>query len=691
MGTWTTATMFDIAGVPPLLGRTIRPGEDARGGDRVAVLSYPMWKNRFGGDPAVVGKTLRANGEPYTIIGVMPDRYGFPDNGALWLPLQLDPLTLKRGDGQYLQVIAKLKQGISIDAANADANAIARRIATEHKEQNEGVSATVMNFIDGELGPQPRQLLLTMLGAVFFVLLIACANVANLLLDRAAHRTKEVGIRTALGASRGAVVRQYLTEAFVLAALGTAFGVAAAYVGVHIFNRAIVDTQPPFWLDIRLHPPVLLFAIATSLLATFASGLLPAVQASRTDIGEILKDDSRGASSFRIGRLSRALVVFEIALSCALLVAAGLMIKSVMKIRNIDAGFTTRNIFTARVGFPDAYTDTIAQRQFFEQLETRLTTLPGVEGATLTSQLPGVGMDNRNFALEGASYAKEADYPRSGTYTVSSGYFSTFGLRPLQGRSFNTADRKDASPTAIVNQAFVAKFLPGADPIGKRIRLGSSRSTAPWLTIVGVVPNTYSGNTDEMRPPFIYVPLSQHPSRFVSIAVRTAGAPMAITPQIRDVVSSLNRDIPIYSVYSITEAIARGLWFVRVFGTMFMIFGVIALFLAGVGLYAVMAFSVSRRTREVGIRMALGAKAGDVVGMVVSQGLWQLGAGMAAGLTLALGVAQLMKVVLFDVQPRDPAIFGLVVAVLSVAGLLACLIPAQRATRVDPLIALRSD
>src|SRR5438105_2030176 len=225
----------------------------------------------FAGDPAFVGKTLRANGEPYTIIGVMPDRYGFPDNGALWLPLQLDPLTLKRGDGQYLQVIAKLKQGISIDAANADANAIARRIATEHKEQNEGVSATVMNFIDGELGPQPRQLLLTMLGAVFFVLLIACANVANLLLDRAAHRTKEVGIRTALGASRGAVVRQFLTEAFVLATVGTALGVAAAYAGVSAVNRAIADTQPPLWLNIRLHPPVLLFAIGTALLATVMS------------------------------------------------------------------------------------------------------------------------------------------------------------------------------------------------------------------------------------------------------------------------------------------------------------------------------------------------------------------------------------------------------------------------------------
>ena len=691
MGSWVTASIFDIAGVKPMLGRAIRPGEDAPGGERVAVLSYKMWQNRFGGDAGIIGKSLRANGVPYTIVGVMPDRYGFPDDGAVWLPLQLDPLSLKRGEGQHLNVLAKLKADVSLDAANADINTIARHIAADHKEQNEGVSATVVHFIDGELGPEPRQLLYTMLGAVFFVLLIACANVANLLLDRAAHRTKEVGIRTALGASRGAVVRQFLAEALVLAALGTACGVAAAYVGVRLFNRAIVDTQPPFWLDIRLYPPVLLFAIGTALLATFASGLLPAFQASRADINDILKDDSRGSSSFRIGRLSRALVVFEIALSCGLLVAAGLMIKSVTNIRNIDAGFRTQNIFTARVGFPDTYTDTTAQRQFYEQLESRLTTIPGVVDAGLATQLPGVGIGQESFGIEGRSYTKDSDYPRAGNYSVSSGYFSTFGIKAVQGRTFTPADRQGALPVAIVNQAFVATHFAGVDPIGRRVRVGSSRSTAPWLTIVGVVPNTFAGDPAHMRPPLIFRPLAQNHSNFLSLAVRTSGAPMTITPQVRDLVSTLNRDIPIYFVYSMAEAMARPLWFIRVFGTMFMIFGAIALFLAAVGLYAVMAFSVGRRTREVGIRMALGAKAGDVVGMVLRQGVWQLGAGMLAGLTLALGVAQLMKVVLFDVEPRDPMIFGGVVAVLTIAGVLACLIPAKRATRIDPLSALRTE
>jgi putative ABC transport system permease protein len=434
---------------------------------------------------------------------------------------------------------------------------------------------------------------------------------------------------------------------------------------------------------------VLLFAIGTALLATFASGLLPAFQASRADIGEILKDESRGASGFRVGRLSRALVIFEIALSCGLLVAAALMIKSVAKMRNIDTGFATANVFTARVGFPATYTDTAEQRRFFDDLQLRLRTIPGVVDASLSSQLPGLGMNETSFAIEGKSYAKDADYPRSANFTVSPGFFTTFSLRVLEGRALTSADREGTLPTIVVNQAFAAKYFANADPIGRRIRVGAARSTAPWLTIVGVVPNTYSGDPERMRPPFIFRPLAQHHENFLSIAVRTTGPAMGITPQVRTIVTALNRDIPIYWVYSMTEALARPLWFIRVFGTMFMLFGFVALFLAAIGLYAVMAFSVSRRTREVGIRMALGADAAHVLGMVLRQGIVQLGVGMAAGLALAIGVSQLMKVVLFDVQPRDPQIFALVVSVLSVAGVLACLIPARRATQVNPLTALR--
>ena len=691
-GSWVTANMFTISGVSPILGRTFRQGEDAVGGERVAVVSYAMWQNRFGGERSIIGKSIRVNGIPHTVVGVMPEGYAFPDNDAIWLPLQIDPLAGKRSEARQVEVVGKLRPGVTLDAVNAEVNVTARRLATTYKETNEGLSATVMPFTDGQIGPEPRRLLYTMLGAVFFVLLIACANVANLLLDRAAHRTKEVGIRTALGASRVTVVRQFLTEALLLAGIGTVFGVAASYFGVRAFTRAIASTDPPFWLDFRLHPPVLLFAIVVAVIATLASGILPALQASRTDINEILKDESRGASSLRIGRLSRALVVFEIALSCGLLVAAGLMIKSVAKLRQIDPGFATTNVFTARVGFPSAYTDTLQQRQFFEGLQQQLTSVPGVEAVSLSSSLPGLGIGSGSFAIEGKSYAKDTDYPRAGSMRVAAGFFSTFQLRILQGRGIGAEDRAGSVPVAVVNQAAVTKYFAGVDPVGKRVRLGDSKSTAPWLTIVGIVPNTFSGNPEEPHAPVIYTSLAQFHSSFASIALRVRGGnPMAITPQVRDVVASLNPDIAIYFVYSMKEAIARQLWFVRVFGTMFMIFGVIALFLAGIGLYAVMAFSVSRRTREVGIRVALGAQAGHVIGMVLRQGLVQLGIGMTFGLALALGVSRLLQIILFEVQPRDPFIFASVIGVLSAAGMLACLIPARRATRIDPLDALRAE
>ena len=690
-GAFVTAQLFDVYGVRPILGRTIREDEARPGGARVAMISHRMWQDRFGGAPDVVGRELRANGVPFEIVGVMPEGFSLPYRSHIWLPLQLDPLTLERGEGNWLQVFGRLKPGVSMAAADAEMKGIAARLEAAHKKENEGISARVVGFVDGEMGDEPRQLLYTMLGAVFLVLLIACANVANLLLDRAAHRTKEVGIRTALGASRGAVVRQFLAEALVVAGIGSALGVALAWGGVEAFNRAIVDTEPPSWLDIRLHPPVLLFAVALGVVATVASGLLPAIQSSRTDINEILKDESRGSSSLRIGRISKSLVVFEIALSCGLLVAAGLMIKSVTKIRTMDPGFSVERIFTARLGFPATYTDTLAQRRFYEQLEGKLAALPGVQQATLTSGLPGVNAGGDAFAIEGKSYATDRDYPEADGYRVSPGFFATFGLEARRGRVVTEADRAEGLQVVVVSEGFAAKHFAGEDPIGRRIRFGRAESTAPWRTIVGIVPDIYSGDTDEPRKPTTYVPLAQQHSNFVSIAVRTGGPPMGITGPVRDAVASLDADIPIYWTYSMAEALARPLWFIRVFGTMFMIFGFIALFLASIGLYAVMAFSVSRRTREVGIRMALGARAADVVRMIFRQGLWQLGIGLALGLALALGVSRLLTIILFDVQPRDPAVFGGVVGVLLLAGLLACLVPARRATRVDPLVALRTE
>ena len=687
-GAWVSADLFDVLKVRPALGRTFTRDEEIPGRGTVAILSHTMWQDRFGGDRNIIGQAVRANGVPYTVIGVMPPNFVFPDRHAIWMPLQLDASKLERASGQWMEIIARVKPGVSIDEASLDITGIASRIAAEHKKTNEGITAVARPVVESQIGPEPRRMLWTMLGAVFFVLLIACANVANLLLDRAAHRTKEVGIRTALGASRLAVVRQFMAEALVLAAAGAAFGAVVAQIGINLFNRAIADTNPPFWLDISLHPPVLLFVAATAVVATLFSGAIPAYQASRADINEILKDESRGASSFRIGRLSRALVVFEIALSCGLLVASGLMVRSVAKLRNLDPGVTTENIFTARVGFPSAYTDTAAQVRYFEELERQLAAIPSVQSVALSSQLPGTGQNGSNFALEGKAYASDRDYPFTGFNLVAPGFFRTYDVAPTLGRAFTADDRAGALPVVIVNQSFVAKFFGSENPLGKRIRLGGSRSTDQWRTIVGVIPDIFTGNTAQPRDAGMLIPMAQRHATFVSMGVRAPNA-MALTAQIRAVTTAVNADIPIYWIYPMTEAVTRNLWHIRVFGGLFMVFGLVALILAAVGLYAVMAFSVSRRAREVGIRIALGARTSHVLRLVFKQGLIQLAIGMTLGLALAAGVAQLVATILFEVQPRDPLTFASVVAVLSAAGLMACYIPARRAARLDPLSAMR--
>jgi putative ABC transport system permease protein len=689
-GAWVTSELFDVLQVRPLIGRPFTRDEEKPGNGNVALLSYALWQDRYAGDPAIIGKSIRANGLSYVVVGVMPQEFGFPDRQAIWMPIQDDVSKFEFGTGPSFEGVGRLKPGVSLDAANVDLNTIARRLADDHKKTNEGITAIARPIMESQIGPQPRRLLWTMLGAVFFVLLIACANVANLLLDRAAHRTKEVGIRTALGASRSAVVRQFLSEAIVLAAAGAVLGTGLAQVGVTLFNRAILDTNPPSWLDIRLHPPVLMFVVAMAVIASLFSGAIPAYQSSRADINEILKDESRGASSFRIGRLSRALVVFEIALSCGLLVASGLMVKSVVKLRGLDPGVATTDIFTARVGFPDAYTDSVARARYFEQLVPQLSAIPGVQGVSLSSALPGTGGGATLFAIDGKAYATNRDYPRTQMLTVASGFFKTFRVTPVEGRAFTDDDRAESVPVIIVNQSFARKHFGSESAVGRRIRLGGVDTKEPWRTVVGVIPDIFTGDPGNPRDAGIVLPWLQTSQRFASIAVHAPNA-MALTPQIRAAATALNRDIPIYEIYPMKTAVDRNLWHIRVFGGLFMAFGAAALLLAAIGLYAVMAFSVSRRAREVGIRIALGARTSHVLRLVFRQGIIQLAAGMTLGLAFAAGVSQLVAGALFEVQPRDPWTFASVVAVLTAAGLLACYIPARRAARVDPLSAMRAE
>jgi putative ABC transport system permease protein len=687
-GAYMSANTFRLLRVQPLLGRTFRDGDDAPGAPAVAVLSHELWQTRFRGDRNVIGQTIRANGVSAEIVGVMPEDFQFPFSEDLWLPLRME-LEPKRGDGDQVEVFGRLKPGVSLDQAAVEMSSIARRLALEYPESNRDVGAVVKPYTEEYIGDEVSALLFTMLGAVFLVLLIACANVANLLLSQAAMRAKEVGIRAAMGASRWRIMKQFLTEPLALAFIGAVIGTGLAWLGVGAFNRAIAPTDPPFWIDIKIDAPILLFVLGVTVFCTLVAGILPAMRASSGNVHDVLKDESRGSSSFRGGKLSRVLVVMEVALSVALLVAAGLTIKSVTRLRTIDFGFPTRDIFTARVGLPETdYPDSVSQGQFLTQLHQRLAEVPGVEAYALSTALPVLGSGMDNVAIEGKSYAEDKDYPATHFQSVSPGYFSTFQVA-VEGRDFSDQDRPGSLPVAIVNTSFARLHFPGQQAVGRRIRMGDSDTQAPWRTIVAVVPDMWSDGTDNEDPQAVYFPLAQVPERFVSIIARPRGEPGTLAAPVREVVSGIDPDLPTYFVSTLQARIDEQTWFYRIFGALFMIMGFVALVLAAVGLYGVMAFNVGRRTREMGVRMALGARGADVIRLVLRQGLWQIAIGLVLGLAMAAGLANLLKIILFQVSALDPLIFGLTVVVLVAAGLAACFIPARRATRVDPMVALR--
>ena len=692
-GAFISANAFELIRVQPALGRNFQEGEDTPAADPVMLLGYHVWQDRFDGDLGVVGQVARVNGEQTTIIGVMPEGFRFPIAEDLWLPLRMDPLELERGEGLTLEVYGRLKDGVNMDQASAEMQTIAVRLAKEYPDTNEGVGAVLQPYVDEYIGAEPRAMLFTMLGAVFLILLVACANVANLLLSRAATRSKELAIRSAVGASRLRVIMQLLGEGIVLASAGAVLGIGISVLGIGMFNRAIAPTDPPFWIDIGLNTVVLIFVIGVTVLAGVLAGILPAIQASGSAVNEVLKDESWGSSGFRVGKLSKGLVVGEIALSLGVLVAAGLMIKSVTNLNTIDYGFDTETTFTARMGLFEAdYPDTTSRREFYREVLRRVEQRPGVEAAAIVTALPGAWSYGSQFGIEGEAYDRDQDYPMARFATVSPDFLDVYGVKVLEGRTFGPEDTNDAMPVAIVNQSFVEQFYPEGSAIGKRVRQGDSETEEPWRTIVGVVPDMYMQGLSNMEedPWGVYFPLDQYDTRFAYVALRSAGEdPMTLAAGARDDVMAVDQDIPLYWVQTHQAAIDEQTWFFRIFGNLFMVFGFVALFLAAVGLYGVMSASVSNRTAEMGIRMALGAQGRDVLRLVLKQGAVQVGIGMALGLALAALLSRGLALVLFQVEPWDPFVFALIAVVLAAVGMLASYIPALRATRVDPAVALR--
>ena len=696
-GAFLSANSLSLLRVKPLLGRGFLPEDEQPGGPLVVLLGWGVWQSRYNGDPGVVNRPVRVNGEPATIVGVMPQHFAFPITQEIWVPLRQDLGKTPRGQGETLEVFGRLRHGVSLEQARTEMSEIARALATQFPETNEGRGAVVKPYTEEFIGKEAAGLLYTMLGFCLVVLMISCTNVAALTTARASQRTREIAIRSALGAERGRLVRQFLIETLLVSLLGTLLALPLAEAGTRGFNAAVAEQNPPFWIKIALDPTALLFATGLAVLAGVVSGVVPALQASRAQLQEVLKDEGR-SSSLRMGWITRGIVIVEVAASFALLVGAGLMVQNVRHLqRRVDMPLENR--LTSRIAlFETAYPGDAERVRFFDNLLHRLRQDPAVATAAATTYLPGSGAGMTRYTLEGKAYPEERDHPVSHVAWVSTGFFEAFGAKVLDGRDFGSEDTPAGLPVVLVNRRFAEQNWPGQSPLGRRVRItrkvAPGEEPEPWRTVVGVVPDLGMGFLDDPVDEDLgfYIPISQDCPGFMSLVVQTRGSePLAFTPRLREHVNALDRDLPLYFIYSMEQVVEREGFFPNLFAGLFTIFGLCALLLAAVGIYGVIAFSVHQRTQEIGIRMALGAERGSVLGLILRQGMIQLLLGLGIGLALAWPAGRLLQSFLVGVRPYDPPTFVGVSLLLGVVALLACWFPAQRASRTSPLVAIRYD
>jgi putative ABC transport system permease protein len=693
LGTWITANGFELIGQPTLFGRTFLAGEDAPGAEPVAIIGYGLWQSRFGGDPAILTRTIRVNETPARIVGVMPQGMKFPATAEMWMPLVPDAAARKRSV-QTLGVFGRLKAGITREQAQAEMTAVARTIAAEHPDTNKGFEAVVMPYNDRYNGGEIKRIFLVLMGAVVLVLVIACANVANLLLARSSSRAKEMALRISLGATRWRVVRQLLVESVLLGCLAGVFGLVLSIAGVRVFDMAMRSVNKPYWIQFTIDGTVFAFLAAVCLLTGVLFGLAPALQVSRANVNELLKEGGRsGGTSARSRKFSSAMVVAEVALTVLLLVAAGLMVRSYLKLQALEIGFDPRDVIAGTIGLAEPRWDTPESRiRFGEQLLERVRAVPGVEAATVASSFPFSGGQQARIEIEGRPVVDRVRAPRAFAVAIADEYFATLQVSLRQGRAFSAADGRAGAEVAIVNERFAAQMFDGENPIGRRFRLLSDDRTTPWLTVVGVAPSIRQNDPQQVEPePVLYQPFRQDPPRSVGLMVRTAGRPAGIARALRDAVRQVNADQPLYNLKTYDEVLDDVSWLWRVFGTLFAVFAAIALLLSAIGLYAVTAYSVAQRTQEIGVRIALGARRGQVSWMILRRGLAQLGLGLAIGLVAAWFASGVLNQLLVQLSARDPLTFFVITALLVVITAAACLIPARRAMRVDPSIALRAE
>ncbi len=691
LGAAVQADLFDSLGVKPLLGRSLRLDENEVGAAPVVLLGYDLWQQRYGGSPGLVGQTIQVNGLVATVVGVMPKGWRYPEEADLWLPLRMTEKESPRASFDFTPV-GRLKKGATLAQANAELALFAKNLAQAHPAIYDGSSFRAVLMRD-EMTKDSRSITLLLMGAVLFVQLIACANVANLLLARGATRTKEFGIRIALGAGRGRLVRQLLVESALIGLAGSAGGLLFAIWGIDLM-LSLIPVAIPFWIQINLDGGVVVFAIATGLVSSLLFGLLPALRVSHPDLTEVLKEGGRTSSGGARGqRLRDYLVVSEVAFALILLIGAGLLMRSFLNLERADVGIVSKNVLTFRVGLPTAqFPDPKVAKRFFENLIPALDAIPGVESAGATNRLPTSGGGVYAFNLEGEPRPKSIqDFRTASIVTIAPGYLQTLQIPLLRGRDFSPNDKEGQPLVALVDQRGAHQLFRGENPIGKRFAQPGNPGEPPkWIEIIGVVGNvTYDRLTRKQDHPTFYFPQAQAPENFMSAVVRTDGAPAAFANLARQAVLSVNKEIPIYNVKLMSQVVKESYWDRVFFGTLFTAFAVLALFLASIGLYGVMSYSVRQRTQEIGVRMALGAQARDVLSLVTFQGLRLIGLGLVIGLAGAYFVMQLLRGNLQQISAHDPLTFVALPLLLLVVGLLACYLPARSATRLDPVEALR--
>jgi predicted permease len=697
-GARVSADLFPLLGVAPALGRTFLHEEDQIGGPRAVILSHGLWQRRFGSDATLIGKSLTLDGESFTVVGVMPPGFQFPPQrqNELWANVPFDANDLNRRGWRPLGVIARLKSGVSADQATAELKTIAGRFPASGPVP----SAYAVSLQEQVVG-RVRRALLVMLGAVSFVLLIACANVANLLLSQAAARQREMAIRAAVGAGRARLIRQLFVEGLPLSLLGGGVGLLLAVWIV----KLLVSVNPgnlPRANEIGIDLRTLMFTLSVSLLTGVVFGLAPAWQFSKLDLNQALKEGGRGTSvSFSRFSMRSILLVSQVALSLTLLIGAGLMINSFARLLRVDPGFDPRGVLTMQIALPQSKYSEIQQRAFFfEQALERIRRLPGVQSAGMTSALPLTGSPDFGFTIEGRTPSAPGDVPQTNWRAISPDYLRTMGIPLRRGRYFSEQDHEKAAGVAIINETMARRFWPDGDPLGKRIKLGGPTRPYPWMEIVGIVGDVKHDGLDapvtpELYMPYAQTPFSQMPAglRFpaMSLVARNGSDHDSLAAATRAEIKALDKDQPITNIRTLDQLLANSISQHRFYLLLLAFFAAIALALAAIGLYGVVSYTVKQRTQEIGVRMAFGAQAGDVLRLIIKFGMKLTLIGALIGLAGALALTRLMKTLLFDVSATDPLTFASITALLALVALLACFVPARRATKVDPLVALRNE